>query len=250
MRTTTDRPNILVFLTDDHAQWAARCYGNRELVTPSMDHLAHTGTRFANARTPTAVCSPARASFWTGTIPSWHGVHDHLANPDHPGITGQPTLAPSLQRAGYHTGLIGKWHCHPKNLSDPQPGFDRWFTQAQGTGARFGPQPFYDQDRIVEYHGHQAPIITDAAVDFLRQAHAGDKRWFCHVGYMPAFPEIPEPCIRTSRPVACLPKASRPRIIAAEKEANLADRCSAVVRDADGTVCVRPTSMCFCPPGW
>ena len=25
MRTTTDRPNILVFLTDDHAQWAVRC---------------------------------------------------------------------------------------------------------------------------------------------------------------------------------------------------------------------------------
>ena len=30
-------PNILLFLTDDHAQWANGCYGNREIQTPNLD---------------------------------------------------------------------------------------------------------------------------------------------------------------------------------------------------------------------
>lgn len=182
MSELSRQPNVLVFLTDDHAQWAIRAYGCRELVTPSMDHLAHTGVRFANAYTPTPVCSPGRASFWTGTIPSWHGVHDYVSNPDHPGIAEQPTLAAALKRAGYRTALIGKWHCHSSHDNPPQPHFDRWFSNV-GTNARFGAQPFYDQDRRIEFHGHQAPLITDAAVDFLRGAQAEGQPWFCCVGY-------------------------------------------------------------------
>ena len=46
------RPNILVFLSDDHGQWASRPYGNRELVTPTLDHLARCGARMGNAFTP------------------------------------------------------------------------------------------------------------------------------------------------------------------------------------------------------
>ena len=34
------RPNILVFLSDDHGQWASPPYGNSELVTPTLDYLA------------------------------------------------------------------------------------------------------------------------------------------------------------------------------------------------------------------
>ena len=58
----TERPNILVFLTDDHGQWAQHAYGNSELLTPNMNHLAAKGTRMTHAFTPCPVCSPARAS--------------------------------------------------------------------------------------------------------------------------------------------------------------------------------------------
>ena len=60
-----NQPNILVFLTDDHGQWAAGCYGNSEIQSPTMDYLAKTGVRMSRAFTPTPVCSPARASFFT-----------------------------------------------------------------------------------------------------------------------------------------------------------------------------------------
>ena len=35
-----DRPNILLFLTDDHGAWATGCYGNGEVHTPTIDALA------------------------------------------------------------------------------------------------------------------------------------------------------------------------------------------------------------------
>ena len=72
------QPNILLFLTDDHGQWAARCYGNAALPTPNLDRLAAEGVRFANAFTPSPVCSPARACLLTGRTPSQVGIHDWL----------------------------------------------------------------------------------------------------------------------------------------------------------------------------
>ena len=101
------RPNLLVFLTDDHGQWASSAYGNRELHTPAMQWLADTGARFAHAHSPNPVCSPSRASFWTGQIPSRHGVHDWLLEPDedpaHHGIAGRETLGSFLKEGGYRT---------------------------------------------------------------------------------------------------------------------------------------------------
>jgi len=169
------RSNILMFLTDDHAGWAMHCAGATALDTPSMDHIARRGVRFARASCVSPVCSPARASFWTGTLPSWHGVHDHVTDhqvdPEHrhPGIGDQPTVAEALQAAGYRTGLVGKWHCHRAPRWTRRPGFDRWFSMAGGTNARFGNQPFIDEEREVERHGHQAPILTEEAVRFLRE---------------------------------------------------------------------------------
>jgi choline-sulfatase len=40
------QPNILLFLTDDHASWAARCYGNSELVTPNLETIKKWGQSY------------------------------------------------------------------------------------------------------------------------------------------------------------------------------------------------------------
>ena len=70
----------------------------------------------AQAFTPTPVCSPARASFFTGRLASQHGIHDYLAEgePDvgaRDWMRDETTLAQLLSDAGYHTALFGKWHC-------------------------------------------------------------------------------------------------------------------------------------------
>ena len=40
-----ERWNLIAIVTDDQAEWAVRCYGNEEIVTPNMDRLAREGAR-------------------------------------------------------------------------------------------------------------------------------------------------------------------------------------------------------------
>ena len=58
----TNKPNIIVILTDDQGYWSLGCTGNREIRTPNIDALAQTGVRFDNFFCASPVCSPARAS--------------------------------------------------------------------------------------------------------------------------------------------------------------------------------------------
>ena len=180
-----DRPNILVFLTDDHGQWAAGCYGNREIASPTMDHLAATGVRMTRAFTTCPVSSPARASFFTGRLPSQHGIHDwlferELPYADHPGLRGQRTIAQLLHNAGYTTALCGKWHCGDDAIV--QPGFDRWFAHLR-QGPHCGDVPFSDQGEQVVKHSQLSDAVTDDAVRFLRSRDR-DRPFFLCVGYV------------------------------------------------------------------
>ena len=73
-----DRTNLLFILTDDQGSWAMGCAGNSEIRSPNLDRLAATGLRFENFFCASPVCSPARASILTGSIPSQHGIQDFL----------------------------------------------------------------------------------------------------------------------------------------------------------------------------
>lgn len=181
----TDRPHILVIMSDDHGQWAAGCYGNSELHTPTLDYLATTGVRMANAFTPTPVCSPARASFFTGRLPSQHGLHDYLQETEesvkqHIWMADEVTLAELLSASGYKTGLVGKWHCGQGEQR--QPGFDYWFSLGPGQGGHRGPHTYWDNDQPVELTGYKSTIVTDHALEFLRTCN-GETPFFLFVGY-------------------------------------------------------------------
>ena len=183
------RPNILVFLTDDHGQWAQHAYGNSELKTPSMDRLAARGVRMTQAFTPCPVCSPARASFFTGRMPSQHGISDWLNDtqcPDNPGLKGQTLISELLQKAGYHTGLVGKWHCGAER--EPKPGFDRYFSYWVSQYPHRGTQNFSDQGQHVVEEGQQSPLLTERVIDFLKSHKADaatrEKPFFLFVGYV------------------------------------------------------------------
>lgn len=179
-------PNIVVFFSDDHAQWALPSYGNSEISAPNLTHLAETGALMRNAFTPCPVCSPARASFWTGLYPSQHGVHDHLAEDDVEvqatnWLAGIPTLADHLREAGYTTALCGKWHCGAGET--PKSGFDYWYSGWRKTPKYFNLSNKYsDQGRVVERRGYDTQIFTDAAIDFLR-ARDQERPFFLFIGY-------------------------------------------------------------------
>ena len=105
--------NILFLMTDQHRADTLGAYGNELAATPVLDELARTGTRFDRWYTPTAICTPARASLLTGQAPFRHRV---LAN--HERNVGYLedleddafTFVEALREKGYNTGLVGKWH--------------------------------------------------------------------------------------------------------------------------------------------
>ena len=101
------RPNIIVLMSDQQRLDTIGAYGlNSVCRTPNIDNLASRGVRYNNAFTPTAICSPARASFYTGLYPHKHGVTANglCLNPDVRGINHY------LQKANYNCGYAGKWH--------------------------------------------------------------------------------------------------------------------------------------------
>ena len=71
--------NVLVIMTDQHRTDTIGCLGNPHAHTPVIDAMGESGFAFTHCFTPTAICTPARASLMTGKRP---GKHQVLANPE------------------------------------------------------------------------------------------------------------------------------------------------------------------------
>ncbi|MFF4983829.1 sulfatase-like hydrolase/transferase [Streptomyces sp. NPDC001046] len=105
--------NFLFLMTDQHRVDTLGCYGNPHVHTPNLDRLASTGTRFDRFYTPTAICTPARASLLTGQAPFRHRVlanHERNVGYLEDLADGTFTLPEALREQDYQLALIGKWH--------------------------------------------------------------------------------------------------------------------------------------------
>lgn len=180
------RPNILLFLTDDHGPWALGAYGNSEVRSPHLDRLAAAGARFANAFTPSPVCSPARACLLTGRTPSQVGIHDWIQEVeplfgDRDWPAGELTLPELLAGAGYHCGLSGKWHLGRSHVT-PR-GFGWYFGLPRWQGDHIETYTYVHNGAEVTLSGNKTRFIADKALEFLAQAPA-DRPWFLQVGFI------------------------------------------------------------------
>ncbi len=100
------RPNLLLIMSDQHAQRIAGCYGDTVVRTPSIDSLARRGVVFDNAYCPSPICLPSRMSALTGRYPvrqsCWTNT-DYLSS-------DIPTFAHALGAAGLDPVLVGRMH--------------------------------------------------------------------------------------------------------------------------------------------
>ena len=175
----SERPNVVFILTDDQGPWAAGCYGNTEIRTPNLDRIAETGVRFENYFVAIPVCSPSRATFMTGRIPSQHGVHDWIrgGNVDAPGDEAASYLKDEicytdiLAENGWTCGMSGKWHIGDSQAV--QHGFDHWFVHQRG-GGPYNNAPMIRDGKLVNEPGYVTNVITDDALEFLN-AHGKDE---------------------------------------------------------------------------
>jgi len=136
----TEKPNVIIILTDDQGSIDVNCYGATDLHTPNMDRLASEGTRFTQFYSAASVCSPSRAAMLTGKTNLRAGLSGNVPVPwyaDEKKRYGMPTeqvtIAEVLKDNGYYTALVGKWHLghRPENLPNGQ-GFDYYFGHQGG----------------------------------------------------------------------------------------------------------------------
>lgn len=98
--------NILIIYLDQLRRDVLGCYGGKEVETPNIDLLAREGILMDECYTPSAVCTPSRGCFLTGTYPHNNGaVRNGMAVKRE-----QRGIAEAFLRAGYSTGYVGKWH--------------------------------------------------------------------------------------------------------------------------------------------
>jgi arylsulfatase A-like enzyme len=99
-------PNILIILTDQQRTDSLSCYGSDFTHTPHLDRLASEGARFDRAYCVNPVCTPARASIFTGQYVSRHGAFNVGVNTPE----DAPMISHALTQAGYRTHYVGKAH--------------------------------------------------------------------------------------------------------------------------------------------
>ena len=76
------KPNILVLMMDQLNGTLFPDGPARWLHTPNLRKISEQSLRFANSYTASPLCTPARASFMTGQLPSETGVYDNAAGID------------------------------------------------------------------------------------------------------------------------------------------------------------------------
>ncbi|MCF7789395.1 MAG: sulfatase-like hydrolase/transferase [Prosthecobacter sp.] len=184
--TAAPRPTNLVFiLTDNQGAWTLGCYGNPDIRTPNIDRLAAEGVRFTHALSSNPVCSPTRATFLTGLIPSQHGLHSFLDPKFMMGPEAYNTLqeftslGEVLRDAGYTCGLSGKWHLGA-NMT-PSEGFTTWTTKPDGSTMEFYDQKVIENGQIRVEPGYTTDFWTRKGVEFI--AANKDRPFFLYLAY-------------------------------------------------------------------
>lgn len=162
-----DRPNIVFIFSDDHSPNAIGAYdGSLKSVnpTPNIDKLAAQGMLFKNSFCTNSICGPSRAVIMTGK----HSHKNGFMNNGNSFDWNQQTFPKLLQKAGYATAIFGKSH-----LKGSPQGFDDWAV-LPGQGLYYNPD-LKTPEGLKTVDGYCTDIVTELAVDWLKEKHEGDK---------------------------------------------------------------------------
>ncbi|SHM79613.1 Arylsulfatase A [Cyclobacterium lianum] len=178
----TDRPNVVLIITDDQGYGDLGITGNPHVQTPVLDQLGKESIRL-NQFYVSPVCAPTRSSLMTGRYSLRTGIRDTY-NGGAIMATEEVTIAEMLKEVGYNTGIFGKWH-----LGDNYPfrpvdqGFDEslihlaggmgqpgdFTTYFKGDSSYFDPVLWYN-GKQKSYQGYCSDIFTDEALAFVERS--------------------------------------------------------------------------------
>jgi arylsulfatase A-like enzyme len=188
--THTERPNVILIMTDDQGYGDFGVMGNALIDTPNFDAMAERSASMSTFYV-NPVCSPTRTSLMTGRynlrtrcIDTWLGrsMMD----------TEEVTVAEVLKEAGYATGIFGKWHLgdsYPMRTNDQ--GFDESLVHRGGGLAQPADHPdnamrytdpyLYHNGEPVKAKGYCTDVYFDAAMQYMEQQQAAKKPFFAYI---------------------------------------------------------------------
>ena len=195
----SNRPNIILCMTDDQGWGDVSYNGLTHIKTPNLDAMAAAGIRFNRFYAAHPSCSPTRASVMTGR-------HPFRARVFWPGMslnTNEMTIAQAVKRVGYTTGHFGKWHLsggasgkgRPLEATDPlHPGhfgFDEWFTVSNWFDTDW---TFSRKGEKVKVPGDGSDAIVAEALTFIERNAKQDKPFLACIWFgSPHVPLAPTP---------------------------------------------------------
>lgn len=199
----SDKPNILIILSDDQGYHDVGYYGTKDLKTPNIDALREDGIRMDNFYSNSPVCSPSRASIMSGKYPDMVGVPGlirSIPNDNWGFLDPNAILLPEfLKSKGYTTGIIGKWNL---GLESPNLPNERGFDYFHGflddmmedyyTHVRNGKNFMRENYKVIEPKGHATDLFSDWAVEFIHKNSKEASPFFLYLAYnAPHFPVQP-----------------------------------------------------------
>ena len=182
----TEKPNVILIITDDQGYGDMGCHGNPFIQTPHMDALHKESFRLTNFHvSPT--CAPTRSALLTGRYGNrtgvWHTIGGWSLLREN-----EQTMGDMFAQAGYRTGAFGKWHLGDNHPYRP---FERGFqeTVMHGGGGVQQTPDYWDNDYFDDtyfkngvpqkYSGYCTDVFFDEAIQFIENNQ--QKPFFCYI---------------------------------------------------------------------
>jgi arylsulfatase A-like enzyme len=162
-----DRPNVIVFFTDQQRWDTVGLHGNSLDLTPNLDRAARRGTHLFNSFTPQPLCGPARSCLQTGLYATTTGCYRNGI----PLPQEAMTLAHHFRGAHYDTAYVGKWHLAGE---EPVPraergGYQYWLASnlIEFTSEAYRTIVYDEDNEPVRLPGYRVDALTDAAIRYV-----------------------------------------------------------------------------------
>ncbi|WP_299550701.1 sulfatase [Seonamhaeicola sp.] len=198
----TTKPNIVFILVDDLGANDLSCTGSTFYETPHIDRLASQSTIFTQGYANCRVCSPSRASIFTGQFTARHGITDWIGAKSgeawrtrnrydkllpaayvHNLPKDDISLAEAMKNAGYNTFFAGKWHLGDDGSHPEDHGFDiniGGWDAGSPKGGYFSP---WDNPKLINKEDGEnlSMRLANETADFIRSNK--DKPFFAFLSF-------------------------------------------------------------------
>jgi len=185
MTEVINKPNVIVFFTDQQRWDTTGLHGNPMGLTPNLDRLGREHTHAAHSFTCQPVCGPARSCLQTGLYATTTGCHRNAI----PLPADSRTMAHYFADAGYQTGYIGKWHLHDSDVKGAVPasarfGYQYWLASnvLEFTSDAYDTVLYDNDEGEVRLPGYRVDAVTDAAIRYV-DTHRDDP-FFLFISYI------------------------------------------------------------------